>query len=254
MNKYERLREKLLARKKVLGTNMTVINSPLMVEKMNRDDLDFILFDAEHGVYNNENMIPSLQVCRLIGLPSFVRVPNYEYHLIARAIDLGADGIMLPRTETAEQVADAVNAMRFAPVGKTGCGGHVQFRDGESFEEYQKGRFLFIQIESQKGIDNLPEMLERYGDEIAAVIIGPYDMSIMLGTPRDIGSAVMKKAIRRVFDISAEANKSCGIFCDDEIVARTYLEMGANVFWACTDNVLFLRGFNQVFDALSEME
>lgn len=254
MNKYERLEEKLRERQKVLGTNMTVINSPLLVEKMNRDDLDFILFDAEHGVYNNENMIPSLQVCRLIGLPSFVRVADCEYHLIARAIDLGADGIMLPRTETAEQVGKAVDAMRFAPVGRTGCGGHGQFRDGESFEEYQKNRLLFIQIESQKGIDNLPDMLEKYGDEIAAVIIGPYDMSIMLGTPREIGSGVMREAIRRVFEICIEAGKSCGIFCDDEVIAKTYREMGCNVFWSCTDNVLFLRGFNEVFDALSEME
>ncbi|MBR5742619.1 MAG: hypothetical protein IKX85_02370, partial [Clostridia bacterium] len=143
---------------------------------------------------------------------------------------------------------------RFAPIGRTGCGGHGQFRNRESFDEYQKGRFLFIQIESGKGIDNLPEMLEKYGDEISAVIVGPYDMSIMLGTPRELGSEVMRKAIERVFAICRDAGKSCGIFCDDEVVAKTYLKMGCNVFWSCTDNVLFLRGFNEVFDALSQME
>ena len=95
---------------------------------------------------------------------------------------------------------------------------------------------------------------EKYGDEIAAIIIGPYDMSVMLGTPFQIRSEVMINAVQKVFDICKEYNKSCGIFCDDEILSKKYKEMGANVFWACTDNVFFLRGFNEVFDALAEME
>lgn len=232
---------------------MTMINSPLLIEKMNREDLDFILFDAEHGIFNNENLIPSLQVCRLIGLPSLVRIPDCNYSFIARAIDLGADGIMLPRTETVEQVQQAVEALRFAPIGKTGCGGHGQFKEGESFEEYQKNRFLMIQIESNEGIHNLPTMLEEYGEQIAAVMIGPYDLSVMLGTPKDIKSPVVIDAIQKVFDICHRHNKSCGIFCDDEILAKKYYDMGANVMWACTDNVFFLRGYQQVFDALSKM-
>lgn len=254
MNKYEVLEQKLAKREKVLGTTMSMINSPLIIEKMNRDDLNFILFDAEHGIFNNENLVPALQVCRLMGLPSFVRVADCKYHLIARAIDLGADGIMLPRVESLQQVKDAVDALRFAPVGKTGCGGHGQFRKGEGYECFQKSRYLFVQIESQPGIDILPEILENYGDEIAAIMIGPYDMSVMLGTPFDIKSNVMHKGIQEVFDICKEYDMSCGIFCDDEILSKKYRDLGANVLWACTDKDFFLRGYNQVFDALSEME
>lgn len=254
MNKYEILENKLSKREKVLGTTMSMINSPLIIEKMNRDDLDFILFDAEHGIFNTENLIPSLQVCRLMGLPSFVRIPDCKYHFIARAIDLGADGIMLPRTESLEQVKTAIGALRFAPEGKTGCGGHGQFRKGEGYEGFRKSRYLFVQIESRPGIDVLPQILETYGDEIAAIIIGPYDMSVMLGTPFNIKSDVMKAAIQEVFDICGKYNKSCGIFCDDEVLSKKYRAMGANVLWACTDNVFFLRGYNQVFDALAEME
>ena len=254
MNKYERLEGKLKNREKVLGTTMSMINSPLVIEKMNRDDLDFILFDAEHGIFNNENLIPALQVCRLMGLPSFVRIPDCKYHLIARAIDLGADGIMLPRTESLAQVEDAIGALRFAPIGKTGCGGHGQFRKGEGYEGFQKSRYLFVQIESQPGIDLLPEMLEKYGNDIDGIIIGPYDMSVMLGTPFKIRSDVMIEAVQKVFDICNEYKMSSGIFCDDEVLSKAYRDMGANVLWACTDNNFFLRGFNQVFDALAEME
>ncbi len=252
MNKYEILKEKLENRSKILGTTLSILNSPLLVEKMNRDDLNFILFDAEHGIFNNENVMQALQVCRLMGLPSFVRVADSEYHLIARAMYMGADGIMLPRTETLDQIKTAVSGLWFPETGKMGCGGHGQFRPGESFAEYS--RHLFIQIESQKGIDNLPQMLEAYGEQISAVIIGPYDMSVMMGTPYQIRSDVMKEAVRKVFDICAKYNKSCGIFCDDEVLAKAYREMGANVLWACTDTNFFMRGYNQVFDALGEME
>ena len=254
MNKYEILEQKLKERKKVLGTTMSMINSPILIEKMNRDDLDFILFDAEHGIFNNENLIPALQVCRLMGLPSFVRIPDCKYHLIARAIDLGADGIMLPRTESLEQVKEAIESLRFAPIGRTGCGGHGQFKKGEGYDEFQKSRYLFVQIESQPGIDLLPEIIETYGDEIDGIIIGPYDMSVMLGTPFQIRSDVMINAVQKVFDICNEREMSCGIFCDDEVLSKTYREMGANVLRACTDSVFFFRGYNEIFNALSEME
>ena len=183
-----------------------------------------------------------------------MRVADSEYHLIARAIYMGADGIMLPRTETLEQIQTAISGLRFPQTGKMGCGGHAQFRPGESFADFGKSRHLFIQIESQKGIDNLPKMLETYGDEIAAVIVGPYDMSVMLGTPYQIRSDVMKVAVQNVCDICAQYNKSCGIFCDDAVLAKAYREMGANVLWACTDMNFFMRGYNQVFDVLGEME
>ena len=254
MNKYEILEEKLKKRSKILGTTMSLVNSPLLVEKMNREELNFILFDSEHGVFNNENAIHALQVCRLMGLPAFIRVADSEYHLIARAIYMGADGVMLPRTETLEQIETAISGLRFPETGKMGCGGHGQFRPGESFVEFGKSRHLFIQIESREGIDNLPQMLETYGDEIAAVIVGPYDMSVMLGTSYQICSDVMKLAVQEVFDICARYNKSCGIFCDDEVLAKAYREMGANVLWACTDINFFMRGYNQVFDALEGME
>ena len=100
MNKYDRLAQKFANREKIIGTTVSLLNSPLLVEYMNRADLDFILFDAEHGVFDTQNVVSCLQVCRLMGLPAFLRAQDSEYHLMAKAIDMGADGIMLPRTET----------------------------------------------------------------------------------------------------------------------------------------------------------
>lgn len=250
MNKYLRLAEKFKNKEKIIGTTMTIFKSPIILEAMNCDALDYVLFDAEHGVFDTQNAVELLQVCRLMGLPSLIRVQDCEYHLIAKAIDMGADGIMLPRTESLEQIKTAVDALLFYPEGRKGSGGYAQLRKGEAYTDFKKTRFLLPQIESPKGIKLLPEMLKQYGEYINAVMIGPYDLSIMVGTPKDIKSPAMLSAIQEIFDISNSYGKSCGIFCDNEVLAQKYRDMGCNVLWTATDKDFFMRGYNEEMEAL----
>ena len=253
MNKSEMLIEKLRRREKVVGTTMIMLSDPILVEKMLDPRLDFVLMDAEHGRFDTQNVIPMLHTCRMLGIPGFVRVQDSQYHLIAKAIDMGADGVMIPRVETPEQLRVVVDAVRFGPVGRKGAGGYAQFYPGESFEHFQCSRMVFIQIESRKGIDHLPEILEGYGEHIDGVIIGPNDMSVMLGTPFDCKSAVMEAAVKEVFDISARWGKSCGIFCNDAADAAHYRAMGANVLWTASDMQFYCRGFGETMSELENL-
>jgi 2-keto-3-deoxy-L-rhamnonate aldolase RhmA len=124
MDKYQRLAQKLQNRDKVLGFTIQLLNNPLFIPSINREDLDFVLFDAEHGIFDAQNAAGVFQVCRLLGLPALYRVQDSYYHLIAKAIDIGADGVMIPRTETLEQLRTAVDALLFYPDGRKGFGGH----------------------------------------------------------------------------------------------------------------------------------
>ncbi len=254
MNKYERLASKFQNREKIIGTTMIIFKNPIILEQMNCDELDFVLFDAEHGVFDTQNTVELLQVCRLMGLPAFLRAQDSEYHLIAKAIDMGADGVMIPRTESLEQLKTAVDAILFHPAGRKGCGGHGQFRKGEAFDDFGKTRFLLPQIESPKGIELLPKMLEEYGDYISAVIVGPYDLSVMVGTPKNIKSPIMLESIQKIFDISNSYGKSCGIFCDNEVLAQTYRDMGCNVLWTGSDKDFFMKGYNEEMDVLKNIK
>ena len=253
MKRSELLMQKLSGREKVVGTTMIMLPDPILIEKMIHPDLDFVLMDAEHGRFDTQNAIPMLHTCRMLGVPAFMRVQDSQYHLIAKAIDMGADGVMIPRVESCEQLRTVVDAVRFAPLGRKGAGGYAQFYPGESFEHFQSGRMVFIQIESRRGIDHLPEMLEQYGEHIHAVIIGPNDLSVMLGTPFDCRSAVMEDAVQEVFDISARFGKSCGIFCNDAADAAHYRAKGANVLWTASDLQFYCRGFAETMRELSEL-
>ena len=251
MNKYENLKNKLQNREQILGTNIMLIASGPMMEVINEDYLDYVLFDMEHGIFNNENLIPLLQSCRLCGLPAFVRVPDHTNFHIARCLDLGADGIMLPRTETVEQVKNAVESMRFPPVGHKGKGGYCQVRAGETLDDFNKNRHLLVQIESPTGIKALPDMLEAYGDEIAAIVIGPYDLSFTMNMPAEFNNPQFIAAVKEIFDICISRKKSVGIFCDSTEQARKYREMGANFMWMCTDDQIVRAGLRAVIAPLA---
>lgn len=254
MNKYMRLSEKFQNREKIIGTTMIIFKNPIILELMNHEELDYVLFDAEHGVFDTQNVVELLQVCRLMGLPAFMRAQDSEYHLIAKAIDMGADGVMMPRTESLEQLRSAVDALLFYPEGRKGSGGHGQFRPGEAYADFRKTRFLMPQIESPKGIEMLPKMLEEYGEYISAIMIGPYDLSIMVGTPKDIGSPEMLDAIQKIFNICNTYEKSCGIYCDNEVLAQKYRNMGCNVLWTGSDKDFYMRGYNEEMDVLAKIK
>ncbi len=251
--KHENLREKLAKSEIVRGTSFAITSNPLIIQMMDHPNLDFVVFDMEHGCYDAQNIIPILNKCRAIGLPTIVRVQDALYHLVAKPLDMGADGIMLPRTETIEQLKTAVDGLRFFPVGRKGNGGIAQFLPGETIEKFNRSRFLLPQIESPKGINNLPSMLENFGEHISAIIIGPYDMSVMVGTPFDIYSDIMTESIGKVFDICKSYKMSCGIYCNNYSDAIRFRKMGANVLWTGIDSQLLSKGLHSVVTDLMKI-
>jgi len=253
MNKYDTLLSKFKNREKVIGTTCQMVVDPMVVNKMDRKDLDFILFDCEHGRYDAQNLVPILHECRMMGLPSVVRIQDAWYHLAAKPLDMGADGIMVPRTETVEQLKNVVDGLCFFPVGRKGNGGVAQFMPGESIDHFNRSRFLLPQIESPKGIANLPAMLDAYGELIDAVMIGPYDMSVMVGTPLDIYSKTMTESVKKVFDIANSYGKSCGIYCNNYDDTKHFQELGANVFWTGADMQFLQVGMETILGKLSTL-
>ena len=164
---------------------------------------------------------------------------------------MGADGIMIPRVESLAQVKTAVRAGRYFPRGRKGCGGFSNFRaeDCGSIEAYNNNRLIFVQIESYEGLAVLPQILDEYRDEIACVVIGPYDSSIMVGTPLDITSDTMLKYIRDVFNVCKSYNISCGSFVDNADMIPHYKHLGANVFWTGTDLSLLSECYQNLCNA-----
>jgi len=251
MSKLIALKEKLAARQPVLSSTIVNLSWTGIIQKASAFPFDMMMFDLEHGTLSIESVEEMLRMCRLCDLPSIVRVPDCVPHLISKTLDMGADGVLIPRVERLEQVETAIRCARYYPRGRKGCGGFSNLRaeDQGSVEVYNDNRLIFIQMESNEGLAILPEILEKYGKELAGVLIGPYDTSIMIGTPLDILSDVMTDYIRKVFDICNAYGISCGSFVDGPELIPRYRDLGGNVYWTGTDIGMLCMGFKATCDA-----
>lgn len=231
MNAIESLKNKLKNKEKIFSTMLSNAGFTGFPEYYKMTGLDFLVMDLEHGAFCPENIGDFAHMCRVHDLPVIARVQDCEYHCISKTLDMGCDGVLIPRTETMEQVETAISSMRVHPVGKKGVGGRALIRKGEDIYDINKNRLLFLQIESKKGIDLLDQMLKKYSDEIAGIIIGPCDLAVSLGCGLNDTHEKVNECIRETIAICKNNNKSIGMFMDDEKVAKTWHDEGMNIFW-----------------------
>jgi 2-keto-3-deoxy-L-rhamnonate aldolase RhmA len=256
MNRLETLKEKLKKQENILCTTIANIVWSGLAQKASQYPFDFMIFDLEHGTLNIEMIEETLRICRLADLPTVVRIPDSIPNLISKPFDMGADGILLPRVESIMQVETAIRFARYFPKGRKGCGGFSNLRadDEMSVDKYNSNRMIFIQMESMEGLAVLPEILSKYKDELAGIIIGPYDASIMLGTPFNITSNIMIDYIKKVFSICKAENISHGIFIDTASMMQNYHDLGANIFWTGTDVSLLCEGYAGICESFNNLK
>jgi len=158
MEAIKSLKHKLENREVILSTALCNIGYSGLPRIYKKSGIDFLVMDLEHGSFNPENIGDFLYICNNMGLPVIVRALGSEYHCISKPLDMGADGILIPRTETIKQVETAISSMRFYPVGEKGVGGRGILRNGEEVNDFNKNRLLFLQIESTLGVNTLDEI------------------------------------------------------------------------------------------------
>src|SRR3954451_1566994 len=128
---------------------------------------DFVLFDLEHSGFHFETVKSVLRYFEAADLPAIVRVPSREYHHIARAMDMGAEGLMLPMVGTAEEARRIIQSMKYHPQGGRGVAlqvAHDRYHPGPiagKFTAANARSTFFCQIETAEGVEN--------ADAIAAV-------------------------------------------------------------------------------------
>ena len=239
MRAIETLKQKLENREKLFSSMLCHIGFTGLPAIYKASGMDFLVMDLEHGSFYPENIGDFTQMCHVVDLPVIVRVQDCEYHCISKPIDMGADGVLIPRTESMEQVETAISSLRFYPYGKKGVGGRALLRKGEDIYDINKNRLLFLQIESRQGVDLLDEMLERYGEHVAGIIIGPCDMAVSLGCGLDINAPEMIACITKTIRTCQKHKKSIGMFMDDDTVAKRWHDEGMNIYWIGTELTLF---------------
>jgi 2-keto-3-deoxy-L-rhamnonate aldolase RhmA len=237
----------------VVGTMVTEIRSPAIGWLMAHAGFDFMFIDMEHGTYDLVTVADILKVSRLAGIVPLVRVPDAEYHLIARVLDAGAMGVMVPRVETREAVARAIAALRFPPIGERGCSGGKGNNDYQGaplwdFTAHANENILAImQIERKAAIDDIDSLLSVPGVDVA--LIGPQDLALSLGAP-SIQDDAVTEAIQKVVDAARRHGVASGIHLRDMEQLKAWRKRGMTMLTASTDLDFLRNGAASVLKAL----
>lgn len=188
------------------------LNHPSIAEIMADAGFDWLCIDMEHSVTDYFEMQQLIMAIQGKGVKAFVRVGENNTRIIKRALDAGADGIIVPSVSSVEDAKKAVQATYYPPFGKRGVGLARAQSYGFDFENYRDGKAkhitLIAQIEHIDAIAQLDQIIQLEG--IDGTFIGPYDLSGSMGKPGQYDDEDVKQALARYDSIAAKYDKLIG--------------------------------------------
>jgi len=223
-----RIRERALAGDVLLGA-FGNLGSSLAAELVGRAGADWFLLDLEHGAGTEADLLGQLRALEGTGSAALVRPEEATRLRIGRAMDLGAEGVMLPRIETADEARRAVSWLRWPPDGARGLAlltrgarlGTVNHAGVAALNDDIVG---IIQIESPAALDAADEIAAI--DGVDCLFVGPADLSHSLGIPGQFSNATYQDALRKVVDACRRHGKAPGILLYEHATFRPHLDLG----------------------------
>lgn len=234
----QNLKARLRAGETLFGTLLT-FGATEVADILAGAGFDWLFVDAEHGALDPRDVLQILQT--VAGrTPCLVRVPILDEGWIKRALDAGAEGVIVPQVSTAEQAERAVRYAHFAPRGSRGLGTSRANRYGLNLagvlERAREQTMVVVQAETGDAIRNI-EAIARVPD-LDAVFVGPFDLSASLGRPGEVDHPEVKAAIARVAQACKGAGVRTGIFALNATGLRTRPAEGFTLLAAGVDSRL----------------
>jgi 2-dehydro-3-deoxyglucarate aldolase/4-hydroxy-2-oxoheptanedioate aldolase len=249
------VKQALKAGKVQYGCNLGQIRSQDVVKIVAQAGFHWSFVDMEHGGYALETVQDICRIAQTVNFAPIVRVPELHYSHVARALDVGAAGIMFPRVESPELLRDAVSWTRFPPMGTRGFGltpFHFEHRPltmVQQMEEINANTIVALQIETKRAFEAREELLSV--GNIDAVMVGPSDLSISLGVPGEYEHPKMVETIEAIRDTCNAKGIAPGIHVRSTKLARFWKERGMR-FLSCSSETAML--FERAKEIISTIE
>ncbi len=218
--------------------------------------VDFVLLDMEHGGRDFGSICDLLAWFRSTAVTAVVRVPSAEYHFIARVMDAGAQGVMVPNVRSVEQAKRVITALRFAPDGDRGLGlggaqnDYMRPKPVEYMTEANQSNIFLCQIESTKAVDSIDDIASLPG--VDNLWVGHYDLSQSMGIVGQLENPVFVDTLRKVTDAAKRHGKSAGIQPGTVEQAREWIGLGFNVISYSADHGVYSAALRAGTEAIRE--
>jgi 4-hydroxy-2-oxoheptanedioate aldolase len=190
------------------------IPSSLTAEACARAGAGYVVVDQQHGALDAGGLLAMLQAIEAGGAPGLVRVADNDPFVIGNALDLGAQGVIVPMVEDAAQAARAVAACRYAPEGFRSFGA-LRGSGGPP-------PLCLVMVETRAGLERAEEIART--PDLDGIYVGPSDLALSLGLEPTVRleHAEVLDAIDRVRSACDAADVLCGLHClaADDVAAR----------------------------------
>lgn len=222
---------------------------PAVAEIAGRAGFDWCLIDGEHAPNTLTTLQAQLLALEAAGCPAVVRVASGDPVRLKQVLDLGAQSVLVPLVNTAEEAAAVVSACRYAPAGTRGNGG-ATMRAGQwgAIPDYVRSAnhevCVMVQAETRTAMAAIPEIAGVPG--VDCVFIGPADLASDMGHPGAIGHPAVRKAIEEGIAGIRAAGKAAGIigFASEDIEA--FARMGADFLAVGADAPVLSRALRDL--------
>lgn len=227
----------------LFGCWMSIAES-YTAEIMGNAGFDWLLIDGEHSPNDIRSIRDQMMALKDSDSHPVVRLTVGETWMIKQILDVGAQTVLVPMVETAEQARELVRACRYPPEGTRGVGyavGRVSgFGQIENYGPTANEQIcLLVQVESKTGLDNLDDILAV--DGVDGVFIGPADLSASLGYLGQNMHPDMQATILGALKKISDSGKAAGILTTDEGMIEKSLEAGARFVAVAMDIALLLN-------------
>lgn len=212
--------------------------APSTAEIMGSVGYDFVCVDTQHGLIGDDALLPILQALDATGTPTLVRVAANAPEPIGRALDRGADGVIVPLVDSAEQARAAVDACHHPPRGTRSYG---PTRVGWRATPAEAPPVCAVMIETRAGVAALGEIVEV--DGLDAVFVGPSDLALAVGKPVEAQHGADPEydtLLGSIVSRCRAAGLPVGIYSASPAHVRRYRGLGFT-FFAVMSDVSLLR-------------
>ena len=256
--KPNRIRQLLAEGKTPLGHMIMEFGTRGIAKIAESAGLDFVLLDMEHGGLGVGKVADLLAWFKATPIAPIVRVPATEYHFIARVMDAGAAGVMIPNVRTPEQARKVITALRYAPDGDRGLGlgcahnDYVRPDPVEYMAEANRDNLFLCQIESTKALENIDAIASMHG--VDALWVGHFDLTQSMGIVGQFDNPRFIEALRKVSDAARRHGKAAGIQPGNLGQAREWMALGYNLISYSADFGVYSAALKASIDGLRQAD
>ena len=251
------VKSRLAAGGHAVGTMAFEFFTPSLPQIVKAAGAQFLLYDMEHSGAGIETMKAQFACCRGLPIAPWVRVPVNEYHFIARVLDAGAHGVMVPMVDSVDDAKRAVRSMQYPPEGRRGSAfgmAHDDYLPGAPVDKIAAARarnVLIALIETPGGVAAADEIAALPGVDI--LWLGHFDLTNFMGIPGQFDHPDYLAAVDRIVAAARRHGKPAGFLALDDDWARRYHAKGFRVMAYGLDSQLLQSALRRGIELLRSL-